>query len=202
MPRRGRFRSPEGWRAGRRRRALCAPARPCSQDGKRDSLAVSRLAGSAGGRADLERLPERRDGEGRRARAARELRLGRAPQALHHARHGPEQGKTSSVNGLAPLAHVTGRAIGKVGARPIGRPSRRRHPSAGGPARQRADRAGAAAAAGNRASPRRRRAQEYGGWLRPAYYDAGPAAAAIREEATRARQSAAISTGRRSARSR
>ncbi len=44
-------------------------------------------------RAALDRFPERRDAEGRRARRARGLRLRRAPKALHHARHGDRSGQ-------------------------------------------------------------------------------------------------------------
>ena len=58
----------------------------------------------------LRRLPERRDGDGRRARRARGLPLGRAPEALHDARHGHRPGQDLErhghcADGGADVAH-------------------------------------------------------------------------------------------------
>ena len=53
----------------------------------------SRVARGRRRRPALDRLPKRCDAQGRRARRARGLRLGRAPQALHHARHGDRSGQ-------------------------------------------------------------------------------------------------------------
>ena len=64
--------------------AQCA-ARPLPHHAR---LAEARRAGSP-----LDRLPERRDAEGRRARGPRGLRLGRTSQALHDARHGDGSGQ-------------------------------------------------------------------------------------------------------------
>ncbi len=69
-----------------------------------------------------------------------------------------DQGKTSNLNGLALLADITGRPIAEVGTTTY-RPPFTPVPfaDARGPARRRADGAGAAAAAGNGASARPRR---------------------------------------------
>ena len=53
----------------------------------------SRVAEGRRRRPAVDRLPERRHAQGRRARGPRGLRLGRAPQALHHARHGDRSGQ-------------------------------------------------------------------------------------------------------------
>ena len=82
-PRRSVARGPSGGR--RRRRRAERAGRPVSH---RSLLAQGRRR-----RPALDRFPERRDAEGRRARRARGLRLGRAPQALHHARHGDRSGQ-------------------------------------------------------------------------------------------------------------
>ncbi len=75
-----------GSRGGRRRRRAAERAgRPVSD---RRRLAEARCA-----RPALDRLPERRDAEGRRARRPRRLCLGRASEALHHARHGDRPGQ-------------------------------------------------------------------------------------------------------------
>ena len=69
-------------RRGRRAERACGPIRY-----------PSLLAEGRRRRAALDRFPERRDAEGRRARRARRLRLRRASQALHHARHGDRSGQ-------------------------------------------------------------------------------------------------------------
>ena len=104
-----------------------------------------------------------------------------------------DQGKTSNLNGLALLADITGRPIAEVGTTTY------RPPFTPTPFATLAGLRGGELMAPVRRLPletahRRDRAvfQEYGGWLRPAYYGAGPAAESIREEARRARQSAAL----------
>ncbi len=107
-----------------------------------------------------------------------------------------DQGKTSNLNGLALMAEATGRSIPDVGTttyRPPFTPvpftsfAGMRRKSLLAPIRRLPlENVHRAAGASFR---------EYGGWLRPAYYGQGPAQDAIREEARRARQSAALFDG-------
>ena len=81
-------------RRGRRRLGLRrVGAATCRRPATR-APALARRSGACRRRGQgLRRLPERRDRRRRRARRARGLRLGRAPEALHHARHGDRPGQ-------------------------------------------------------------------------------------------------------------
>ena len=61
--------------------------------GRRAGGDCAALAREGKPRQGLRRFPERRDGERHRARRPRGLQRGRAPQALHHARHGDRPGQ-------------------------------------------------------------------------------------------------------------
>ena len=73
------------------------------------------LAGGPAEVAAVGRLPERRHRQGRRAGGARELRLGRASEALHHARHGDRPGQDQQPQRPASWRQATGRSIPEVG---------------------------------------------------------------------------------------
>ena len=64
----------------------------------------------------VRRFPERRDVDGHRARRARRLPLGRALEALHHARHGDRPGQDRERRrAWRSSPKLTGRAIPRVG---------------------------------------------------------------------------------------
>ena len=63
----------------------------------------------------LRRLPARRDRRRRPPCPSRRLRLGRAPEALHHARHGDRPGQDLQRAGLAIMAEALGAPIEDVG---------------------------------------------------------------------------------------
>ena len=75
--------------------------RPFREPAKIASMSSCRCGTSALTRQGVRRFPERRDGRRYPACRARRLRLDRASQALHHARHGDRSGKDRQLNGHA-----------------------------------------------------------------------------------------------------
>ena len=169
-----------------------APNAPAGRLSRRGRLAEAGCAGPP-----LDRLPERRDAEGRRARRPRGLRLGRAPEALHHARHGDRPGQ--DVERQRPRRH--GRAD---------RPHDRRdgnhdlssalRPRADGgdrrTAARRADQSAEAPAARDASTaPTARRCANTAAGCRPAWYGPDDPERAIQREAARARDAVALFDG-------
>ena len=154
----------QGHRAGGGEGA--APNAPTGQYRDQSLMAEGRRR-----RAAMDRLPERRNVEGRRARGARGLRLRRAPQALHHARHGDRSRQDRQCQWPRRAGSLTGRTIEETGATtyrppfvpvPMGVIAGRRRGALINPLKR------LPLEAEHRAEGAQMR--EYGGWLRPAWY--------------------------------
>ena len=186
---------------GRRRRPVRRRVRrqPDDELRRRAGLAAAGREGPA-----VDRLPERRDGQGRRARGARKLPLGRASEALHHARHGDRPGQDLQPERPCAMAAITGRSDRRdrhhhlPAALHAGAVRGRRRPPP-----RRVVQPGAPAAAGERASRRRRRLPRI--WrLAAARLSTARATPTPKSSARRGRRARPwrSSTARRSARSR
>ena len=179
--RRGQRRAGPGGRPGRRCRSRPAgggrlrrerPARrhPRSRPGEHRAHAAVARARRA--RQGVRRFPERRHRRRRGARRPRGLPLGRAPQALHHARHGHRPGQDLQRHRPGADGGVHGQAPSRRPAPPrSGRPTRR---SRSGRLRARtAARTSSRRACRRRTAGRRSRApcsSRPGHWLRAQWY--------------------------------
>ena len=88
------------------------------------SAPLWRVRGSR--RQSVRRFPERRHRQGYRARRARGLRVDRAPQALHHARHGDRSGQDRRMSTASAILAESPAALSRESApRRSARPIRR-----------------------------------------------------------------------------